>query len=198
MTSIDKQLLLLKEILSLKEPVDGNCGECSPCISVSEKISAIYHALEAVQGSVAEEIISQIETLPFHAERDDYDGSNTIRQVTYTTDMVHLENQIREKYKLSPTKKGTQMTKLTINNHVHVYEDGNNPCCVHCGLLKTTIENQTSQQQQTVANDKQWHTVSFLTDNEKDVLKALERGGFKGWIDHYLALEAKERPGDKI
>lgn len=44
-----------------------------------------------------EDIADKLSKLPFHPEIEHYDGGTSERQVTYTTDIVALENSLKEK-----------------------------------------------------------------------------------------------------
>lgn len=52
----------------------------------------IYQKMEA---AVRDEIAEKLSKLPFHGQFQDYDGATERREVTYTTDIVALENELR-------------------------------------------------------------------------------------------------------
>ncbi len=60
--------------------------------------SFLTQAITEAQKETVEEIVREIESLPYHPEIEDHEGGQSIRQVTYTTDIVHLENIIKGKY----------------------------------------------------------------------------------------------------
>lgn len=63
------------------------------------EILRVHEALlQANTKQVIESIAKQLSELPFHPEIEIYEGGQNERQVTYTTDIVHLENILRAKY----------------------------------------------------------------------------------------------------
>lgn len=56
---------------------------------------AMERALDRVEKETRQELISKLEKLPFHAEREVFESHREERMVTYTTDIVMLELSLK-------------------------------------------------------------------------------------------------------